>query len=164
MKKAPLVSALVLFSLLTANALAADEKYMMSIQDALNTKEAKAKLDGSIKFYFADDSHPAVIKTVLKDAVTSKKTSASGLHTGNSQVAERLRTQPAKTVEELCHHVMLSGLLQYQTRAKKEGGNAVIGIQSYFKKQPFSSRDQYECYVGTMMVGVALKGDIVQLQ
>ena len=164
MKKIHLISAFALLGLLSAGAQAADEKHMMSIKDALNTQEAKQMLDGSVKFYFADQSSPAVAKVVLKDAVTNKKTNASGLNQGNSKVAEQLSTSPTKTIDELCHKTMLSALLQYQARAKKEGGNAVVGIQSYFKKKAFSSPDQYECYQGSMMVGVALKGDIVQLK
>jgi uncharacterized protein YbjQ (UPF0145 family) len=59
---------------------------------------------------------------------------------------------------------MLSALIQLQERARREGGNAVINIKSYYKKQTFSSESQFECHAGNIMAGVALKGDIVKLR
>lgn len=44
-----------------------------------------------------------------------------------------------------------------------EGGNAVVEVESYYKKQPFSSETQYECHVGAVIAGTALRGKVVKL-
>jgi hypothetical protein len=48
-------------------------------------------------------------------------------------------------------------------RARTEGGNAVINIVSYYKKNVFSSATEYECHAGAIIAGVALKGTVVKL-
>jgi hypothetical protein len=44
------------------------------------------------------------------------------------------------------------------------GANAVVNIISYYRKVPMSSDTQYECHAGTLMAGVALKGDFVKIE
>jgi hypothetical protein len=38
------------------------------------------------------------------------------------------------------------------------GANAVVDIVSYYKKNEFKSASNYECYAGSILAGVALKG------
>ncbi|MCT9189275.1 excinuclease, partial [Acinetobacter baumannii] len=45
---------------------------------------------------------------------------------------------------------------------KAQGANAVTNIVSYFKANETTSTTTYDCYKGTMMAGVALKGDVVK--
>ena len=46
--------------------------------------------------------------------------------------------------------------------AKKENATKVVNLTSYFKKQEFKSTTEYECAIGNIMTGVALKGDIAK--
>ena len=54
-------------------------------------------------------------------------------------------------------------VLSLQEQSKKEGGNAVINIASYYKKNTVSSEKEYECHAGAVIAGVALIGDVVTL-
>ncbi|WP_316247576.1 hypothetical protein [Pseudoalteromonas sp. BZK2] len=58
---------------------------------------------------------------------------------------------------------MLSALKALQERAVREGMNAVVNIQSYYKKREFVSQTEYQCGAGTFIAGVALKGTLVKL-
>ncbi len=44
-----------------------------------------------------------------------------------------------------------------------EGGNAVINIASYYKKNTVSSDTEFECHAGAVIAGVAMIGDVVTL-
>jgi uncharacterized protein YbjQ (UPF0145 family) len=79
-------------------------------------------------------------------------------------VTNKKTNKANKSDEEACHVAMLSGLIQLQERARKEGGNAVINIESYYKKKSYKSKDKFECHAGNIMAGVALKGDVVKLK
>ncbi|MGV8996662.1 MAG: hypothetical protein ACOH12_06930 [Parvibaculaceae bacterium] len=105
-----------------------------------------ARLDGSVSFYFGDTVHPKVVKS-LGDAVTNKKTNSLG-----------------KSDSEACNWAMLSALLTLQDAAKAKGGNAVINITSYYKKEVRSYNKDFECHAGSFVTGVTLKGDIVTIK
>jgi hypothetical protein len=53
---------------------ARDDKYVLPIAVALNTKDAQAKLDGSVKFFFANQETPNILVKLGTD-VTNLKTS-----------------------------------------------------------------------------------------
>jgi uncharacterized protein YbjQ (UPF0145 family) len=124
---------------------AADSLVLVSVPEAMGTPEYQQKLDGSVKFYFGDTPHPEVLQT-YGNFVTNKKTNGF-----------------AKSAGEACNHVLLSALLTLQDQAKSLGGNAVVNIHSYFKKNEASHDQQVECYKGFLMAGVALKGDVVKV-
>ena len=44
------------------------------------------------------------------------------------------------------------------------GANAVVDITSYYKKNEFRSASNYECYAGTFVAGVALKGTYAKVR
>jgi len=140
----------VSLSLCAVSAQARDDKHLLPIKDAIELgkkQEGKWHLDDSVAFYFGDQSHPAVAEALTKGVITNKKTNAAN-----------------KSDEEACNYAMVSALLQLQERARSEGGNAVINIESYFKKISFKSNDQFECHAGSIMAGVALRGDVVKLK
>lgn len=114
----------------------------LSIQEALNSAEAKKVLNPKIKLYFGK---PAPGSVVAKGAVTNPKTNALN-----------------KTDKEACQWVFLSAVKKFQERAEKEGATKVGNLVSYYKKQEFKSTTQYECHAGRSIAGVALKGDIVK--
>jgi len=124
---------------------ARDTQYLLPIQDGLNTKDAESKLSGTVKFYFADQPHPAVLETLATD-FSNRKTNSFG-----------------KPDEVACNWAFLSALLAFETRAKQLGANAVVNIVSYYKKDEMASSSKFECHAGAIVAGVALKGDFVKI-
>lgn len=122
-----------------------DTKHLLPIEDALNMPAAKEKLNAGIRFYFSGQNHPPVDRSIV-EAVSNKKTNAFG-----------------KSDTEACQWVFLSALIAFQDRAISEGGNAVVDLVSYYKKNTYESSTQYECHAGGIMAGVALKGRVVKL-
>lgn len=135
---------LVAALLTTVAANARDDIGKYPIQSLLASSKAKeALLD--IPLYFADQSHPKE-SSRYGEVSTNKKTNAFN-----------------KSDQEACEWVMLSALKALQERAVKEGMNAVVNIQSYYKKREFVSSTEYECGAGALMAGVALKGTLIKL-
>jgi uncharacterized protein YbjQ (UPF0145 family) len=126
-------------------AFARDTKYLLPIAAALEAKDAKEKLDGSVKFYFGDQPTPTII-TKLGTDVTNQKTNAFG-----------------KSDERACNWVFLSAMIQLEKRAKQLGANAVVNIVSYYRKDVMSSPTEFECHAGTVIAGVALRGEFVKI-
>ena len=124
---------------------ARDDKLMFPIAPALEAKDAKEKLDGSVKFYFGDQQMPKIL-TKLGTDVTNQKTNAVG-----------------KSDEKACNWVFLSAMIQLDKRAKQLGANAVINIVSYYQKNVMSSPTEFECHAGTIVAGVALRGEFVKI-
>lgn len=133
-----LISMGLLFSM---NSFARDTTYHLAISDVLNMSEAKEKLDPSIQFYFGKSIKGQVIKT---DS-TNKKTNAFN-----------------KSDEKACQWAMLSAMLQMQERAKQLGVKKISNVVSYYKKKTYKSTTTYECHAGSVVAGVALKGDFVK--
>lgn len=136
---------LVLATVFCGSALARDTKHLLSIEEAMNTATFEEKLNPEVRFFFGDASHPAPQKR-LGEYVTNKKTNAVG-----------------KSDQDACRWVFLSALLSLEQRALAEGGNAVVNVRSYYKKNAFSSKTEYECHAGAVVAGVALIGDVVRL-
>lgn len=125
---------------------ARDTEHMYLYEDIMSTDEAKSKLDMGVKFYFGDQSHPPVARK-LGTFVANKKTNALN-----------------KSDARACEWVFLSAMISLQKRAIREGGNAVINIQSYYKKNVINSATEFECGAGTFVAGVALRGTVVKLK
>lgn len=121
---------------------ARDDINKFNIKELLETTKAKeALLD--IPLYFGESATPKVVEK-WGSVSTNKKTNAF-----------------MKSDKEACQWVMLSALKALQERARKEGMNAVINIQSNYKKREFISSEEFECGAGAIMAGVALKGTLV---
>jgi len=118
MKKILFIAMLVVFAF---PAFARDTEHMFSYQEALATEDAKEKLDAGIQFFFGDQKHPEVEREI-GTWVANKKTNALN-----------------KSDERACEWVFLSAMLSLQERALREGGDAVINIQSYYKKNVINS-------------------------
>lgn len=115
------------------------------IEDAMSQPEAAAKLNDAIGMYFGDQDHPAV-EQQLGTFTSNKKTNAFN-----------------KGAKRACNWAFLSAMISLQTRAFKEGGNAVVNIRSYYYKNDFSSATEFECGVGNVVAGVTMVGDVVKL-
>ena len=129
-------------ALLMAACAPRDTTHYYSIQEALNSPEAKEVLHSNIKVYFGK---PAPGNVIRKGIVTNPKTNAAN-----------------KSDAEACHWAFLSAVKNFQERAIKEGATKVGNLVSYYKKKEFKSTTQYECHAGHLIAGVALKGDIVK--
>ncbi|WP_024304118.1 hypothetical protein [Pseudogulbenkiania sp. MAI-1] len=141
--KKPFAGALMLALGLAQAAHATDDRKMFPIEEALNSAEAQQKLDPEIKLYFGDQKHPK--GKVLGEWVANKKTNAFN--------------KDAKTA---CEWAFLSAALEFQERARKEGGNAVINIRSFYKQEEISSDKEYMCGSGFLMAGVAFKAQVIK--
>lgn len=131
--------------LLAGTAHSRDSRHILSARDAMNTEAAREQLDGSVRFYFAGEKTPAIASRMM-EVVANRKTNAFG-----------------KSDTEACEWVFLSSLIALRDRALQEGGNAVVDISSYYKKNAINQPGKYECAAGAIMAGVALKGRIVRL-
>jgi uncharacterized protein YbjQ (UPF0145 family) len=118
---------------------------MYPVSAALNTPAAKDQLGTKVAFYFGNQPHPQVAQTL-------------GVYSAN-----RKTNAFNKSDQEACEWVFLSALLALRDRAVKQGGDAVINIQSYYKKNEVSSDTEYECHTGAIIGGVALQGTVVKL-
>lgn len=143
MKTLIMVAVLVMVSM---PAWARDTRHLFSYADAMNGAEAKSKLDQGIQFFFDKQEHPAV-ETELGTWVSNKKTNATN-----------------KSDERACQWAFLSAMISLQQRAIREGGDAVINIHSYYKKNTNVEPTQFECGAGTFVAGVALRGTVVKLK
>lgn len=129
----------------TAPAYAADDIIQLDLQQALNTPDTLAKIDGSVKFFFGTSKHPAIVAH-LGEGVTNKKANGFG-----------------KSSTKGCERAFLDGLIQMQEKAKSLGANAVINVNSYYKKNEVVIDKTVECHSGLLMDGVALRGEFVKI-
>lgn len=125
---------------------AADNKHMMSIAGAMAANDAQARLGDSVQFFFGDQPTPPIATRISSDK-TSQKTNGVG-----------------KSAETSCNWAFLSAMLALQKRAQSVGADAVVNIVSNYKNIENSSTTEFECHEGTMMTGVALKGEFVKLK
>jgi hypothetical protein len=136
--------ALGLMLVLPGVASARNDRLHFPVADAAATADAQAKLEGSVKFYWGNQKHPKVSKT-LKSDQANKKT--NGFNKGD---------------KEGCEWAWLSAMITMEKRAKQLGADAIINLHSIYQDQDFVSETEYECGVGTFTSGVALRGDFVK--
>jgi opacity protein-like surface antigen len=143
MKKIAL--AVLSLALAVGAAQARDTVVHVKLSDVLDMPEAKEKLDPNFRFYLAGAQTPKVEKT-LGEGVTNQKTNGVG-----------------KSDEFGCKWVVLSGLIRLQESAKQNGGNAVVNIVSYYKKNEWKDAEKIECHAGNIIIGAALKGQYAKI-
>jgi len=123
---------------------ARNDRLHFPIAEAAGTADAQAKLNGDVKFYWGNQKHPKVSKTLGTDQ-TNKKT--NGFNKGD---------------KDSCEWAWLSAMITMEKRAKQLGADAIINIKSIYQNETFVSDTEYECGVGTFTSGVALHGDFVK--
>jgi uncharacterized protein YbjQ (UPF0145 family) len=123
---------------------ARDTEHKLPIKDAMAANKAVETLGPDVKFFFGPDA-PKSAK-VVGTWVSNKKANFVG-----------------KSDKDACEWAFLSAMLSLRDRAVAEGGNAVVNIESYYKKKPFTSATEYECHAGAVTGGVALRGTVVKL-
>lgn len=145
MKTLLLMAIPVLSMVISTSVEARDTRHMFSLQEALENEAAKSQLDSNVRLYFGKQRHPAIAKN-FGEVMTNKKTNAFN-----------------KTDKRACEWAFLSAMLSLQSRAVREGGNAVVNIRSFYKRNEVSSETEYECGAGGIIAGVTFKGDVVKL-
>jgi len=145
MKPPAIFLAAVAATLVSGVTLARDTHLKLPIKDAMENAEAKEKLGTDVKFVFGGKPAAAGEKN-LGTFTSNKKTNFAN-----------------KSDKEGCERAFLSAMISLKERAIAEGGNAVVNIQSYYKKNEFSSASEYECGAGAIMGGVTLRGTVVKL-
>ena len=120
------MTALVLSLAMAWVAYARDEKYLLSINAALQATDIKYKPDGSVKFFFANQKTPQILKKL-----------------GSDSAHEKVSTR-AERDESSCNAAFLEALVALQKRAQKAGANAVVNIVSYYRKDVTSSATEFE--------------------
>lgn len=131
---------------LPALAQARDDINRYSIESAMSNSAAKEKLNKGYTFKFGDQAHGKITAN-HGEFMSNKKTNAFG-----------------KSDKQACDWAFLSAMLSFQDRINKEGGNAVVNIRSYYKKNTLSSATEYECGNGAIIAGVTFQGDVVTLE
>ena len=121
---------------------ARDVEHSLSIAEFMADAEVRSRLGNDVTFYFSGQPTPPVVKS-FGDVVTNRKTNSFG-----------------KPDASACRWAMLSALIHLRDRAKELGGNAVVNIVSYYKKDTRASSTTYECHAGNIVAGVALKGTV----
>lgn len=125
----------------------AGELKNISIQDALNSDEAKKNLPDDIKYYFGD----------AKPAGTVTKT--IGQYTFQKDVNGSL-----KSAINGCHTALVTVLRELREAAKKDGANAVVNIVTNSKGKAVSSKEMYACDSGMLKSSVTITGDLVVVE
>ena len=126
-----------------ATALARDNVQNYPVIDAMETATAKSFI--GVKFYFGDQPHPAV-KRLIGTYPTKRTTNAFG-----------------KSDYKSCQWAFLSAIKTLYERTLKEGGNAVVNIQSITTGAIINSTDEFVCRAGNVVAKVYLKGTVVSM-
>lgn len=137
------LSALIIGMSLAALAFTAearDTRLKLSIADAIKQGREEGIIGDDIVFRFGKGNRGGYGKTIGSD-VANRKTNAVN-----------------KSDAEACNWVFLTALKALQEKARDVDAKAVVEIVSYYKKREFSSGTEYECAVGNIIAGVALKG------
>ncbi len=133
-----LAAILGLFSSFT---LAANQLMEYSIQDALNTEDARLRLGDSVKFYFGEK--PANM-------------------TGRAIVVSKVRRKTVRNKDNACHWAFLSSMLKLKEEAIKRNSRYVVNIASNYQNNVIISKDKYQCALGLVAAEVALKGELME--
>lgn len=128
----------------TSSGFARGDLASFSIGKALNNPDAREKLDPQIKLSFGHQQRGGVGKPIGN--WKSSKSSSIG-----------------ENPEAACQRSFLVAIISLQRRAKGEGGNAVININSYHDHRETSSSATYICRLGEHRAAVALTGTVVRI-
>ena len=123
---------------------ARDEVVKQSIEDAMATDTAQSFT--GVEFYFGDQAY-AEPKRKLGYYTSKKTTNAFN-----------------KSDYDACQWAFLSAVKSFYHRALREGGNAVVNIQSITTGKPFKHAELFECRAGNVIAKVYLSGDVVELR
>src|SRR6185503_6219398 len=126
-----------------SSAVAVDEVHKFKIEGGIATGKASTRdqIKDDIKLYFGRQKTPPVVKKIWE---------------GDSSQTSSRRSQ-----QERCETAFASAIIRLQSKARSEGGNAVINITSGSGE---SSETEFTCTSGRAMARVRLHGTVVTLK
>ena len=147
MKRYVCIIMLSVFALVSVAApvLAKDTWHQFSASEAQASALGKDKLKPSIKLFMKGQKHAKVLKKA-GEYKSNKRSNGFG-----------------KSAQDACDTAFISALMSLQSRAEREGMNAVIDIYTITKNKKFESAEQYSCIKGAFATNVALMGTVVKL-
>lgn len=113
-----------------------------NLQNALDDPKAKEVLAQDVKLSYGQKEEQGKGFAIT----TSKRTTLAG----------------KGGVEQACRWALYSAIKQFQQDARKQGSTQVVNVVSNWKHQVPDNQEMYQCAVGNMLVGVALKGEIIK--
>jgi hypothetical protein len=142
MKKRLLISLAAFLSLAAGAGLQAkgrNEQVEINFSELKGMTDNKGRtLDGSIKFYFADEKAP------MK---------------GGEEISARGNTFQKGDDIERCKRAMLAAFISFQERAKRDEKTMVVGVRTFYDNGTFSkSRSRCLCAAGGRRVGTTVRG------
>ncbi len=111
----------------------------------MSSSDFATLLGSDVAFYFAGEQSPRVEKEI------------------SEYVANKRSNGFARADDKACRRALLDAMIWLRNKAKAEGGNAVVGIVSYYRKDEVKKGAVIECHAGDISSGVALKGTVVKL-
>jgi uncharacterized protein YbjQ (UPF0145 family) len=129
---------------LNGPAVARNDIRHIPIADMMSWRGAVARL-GTTKFVFGDS--PAAGYQVLGDYVASER----GHFHGRPEI-------------EACEANFIDALVDLKEHTERAGGNAVIGVTSFYRNVTFSSATEFECHIGSDGVFVWMRGTLAKTQ
>ena len=117
----------------------------------------------SVEGHARDTRHEFAIAGVMENEGFANRLEGVSFYFGEFRTNKKTNAF-GKSDLEACQWVMLSALVQLHVRARSLGADAVINIRSNYKNREFTSETHYICGAGGLMAGVALIGDIVDLE
>src|SRR5258706_9522518 len=144
-----MLSALLISGLLAISSPAAwaEDVLIMDPQIALSSDEFKAGLGNDVAFYFTGAATPA-FKTDMEEFLVDRVT--------------RRSAGPPKTH---CRRVLLAAFLDFQARARKKGGNAVVNMVSFYQKPYAADSTRVECHITSSSTGlIVLIATVAQIE
>jgi len=124
----------------------AEDVLIMDPQIALSSDEFKAGLGNDVAFYFTGAATPAV-KTDMEEFLVDRVT--------------RRSSGPPETN---CRRVLLAAFLDFQARARKKGGNAVVNMVSFYRKHYAADSTMVECHITfEVKARIVLRGTVAQI-
>lgn len=124
---------------------AVDSQLSFPLEHAMQSGKVLSALHKDIALYWGARKTPAIVQN-FGHFKTSKRTNGLG-----------------KSKQDACDWALASAIVTLQKRAVREGGNAVINLKSNLNNNPVSSTTTYECLAGSLIINVALTGDVVKL-
>ncbi len=89
--------------------------------------------------------------------------SVPGISVISSLVVTRKARIPGKADEIACATAMVAALRELRDHAVRQGGNAVVNVNSAFRGNIFSSATDYECHAGSHSVVITLQASIAKV-
>ena len=124
-----------------------DEHLRFPIQRALEKGQSyRTKLEPDIRLFFGSEKTPRVVRRFAAFTANTKSNAVG------------------RSDQEACDIAFISALALLQEHARREGGDAVVGIKSVYRGENSASATDYVCGAGNIMVGVTLEGTVVRLR